>query len=125
MADNKSKAHDVSAEDSASVASKPRLSKMQSYLLRVIPTAALYQQAGLPIEPEDAPDVTVYENALAEVQMTSADALDPVRVRIAVQRVVVAVVKQLLQRDPALSAPHLQGKATALIPIITEQICNR
>lgn len=97
-----------------------KISAMQRHLGTRIPTADDLKKAGLDVT--KAPPIGEWEEQLALLQQTDPQRLDAVRVQIAVQRVLVIVVSQILDVNPDVSSSEVRRKATVMIPTITTRL---
>jgi hypothetical protein len=91
-------------------------------LLKVLPTTTDFKDAGFP---SDSPDPRVWLAELKKVKQTDVRNLDPVRVEIAVQRVMIGVIKSMLKSNPDMDASDLRRRTTSLIPSITGTIVGK
>jgi len=93
---------------------------LMDYLSGKIPTAETFKAAG--ILNASPPAKSVWVTELKAVKQDDVADLDPVRVEIAVQRVMVSLANNMIQANPDETAKHIRRKASALIPIITRTL---
>ena len=99
-----------------------KVSALEKHLQSVIPTEKDFKDAGLPMADVIVPDVATWIAALKQVKQTNTNTFDPIRVQIAVQRVVVSVVNQVIQSNSDSNESDVRRQAISLTPVITRRI---
>jgi len=100
----------------------PQLSAIEQYLSGRIPNKKAFEDAGFPVTYSDVPDVKAWVEELKRVKQTQPGELDPIRVQIAVQRVVISVITSLIGKTPDVDVSELRRRATSMIPTMTRKI---
>lgn len=95
-------------------------SPMDEHLKNAVLNAEDLKTIGVP--GANLPTIETWKTELAQVKQTNPKELDPVRVQIAVQRVVISVINPYLKEHPDLNAVDVRRKATSMIRTIAGRI---